>query len=177
MTNTIQELFDDENLSDDTLSDFIVEAKAFRHEETMPKEFTCEGEDEAPALIWRGYPQSTRSFTLLVEDPDAPDPAGPTHTHVHCLIYNIPPDCHELPAGFTPLPEGAAFGRNGWDRTDYGGPCPPKGTHRYFFKVFALDDPLDLAPGASKEEVERAMGGKVLGVAYLIGLYRKQAAA
>lgn len=155
-------------------SDFTLESPAFSHLESIPKHFTCEGSDVAPYLIWYGHPQATRSFALIVDDPDAPDPAAPERTYVHCVIFNLPPDCTELHEGFEDLPEGAVFGTNDWGRLGYGGPCPPKGNHRYFFKLYALNDPLELPEGATKSDVLAAMEGKVLGHATLVGLYEKR---
>lgn len=159
-----------------TQAEFCLESPAFPALNNIPRQFTCEGEDKAPALLWYGYPQSTRSFALVVDDPDAPDPKAPKRTHTHAVVYNIPNDVHELPEGFS-LPEGATFGKNDWGKLAYGGPCPPVGTHRYFFKLYALSDPLDLPEGASKGEVEAAMQGKILACAELVGLYAKERAA
>ncbi|RZA00629.1 MAG: YbhB/YbcL family Raf kinase inhibitor-like protein [Proteobacteria bacterium] len=160
-----------------TDANFNLESPSFAPLNPIPARFTCEGDDIAPYLMWHGYPQSVRSFALIVDDPDAPDPANPQRTHTHAVLFNIPSDCHELPEGFDPLPEGATFGNNDWNNPAYGGPCPPVGTHRYFFKLYALNDPLDLAPGATKAEVVAAMHGKVLAHAELIGFYEKQGAA
>jgi Raf kinase inhibitor-like YbhB/YbcL family protein len=165
---------------EDTMStnaEFCLESPAFAQLNSIPRQFTCEGEDTAPFLIWHGYPQSTRAFALIVDDPDAPDPQAPKRTHTHAVIYNLPNDVSELPEGFEPLPEGAHFGKNDWGNLSYGGPCPPVGTHRYFFKMYALNDPLDLPEGATKDEVMAAMQGKILACAELVGLYAKDQAA
>jgi Raf kinase inhibitor-like YbhB/YbcL family protein len=148
---------------------------AFRHEETIPREYTCDGEDVAPALEWSAAPQGTRSFALIVDDPDAPDPKHPKMTWVHWVLYNIPPACHGLPRGAraADLPAGAKEGLNDWKRTGYGGPCPPIGRHRYFHKLYALDAVLPDLGRPTKAQLEKAMAGHILGQAELVGTYQR----
>lgn len=148
----------------------------FFHNREIPTRFTCEGADVSPALEWDDVPNGTQSFALIVDDPDAPDPAKPLRTYVHWVLYNIPPDARRLPAEVEPageLPSGAEPGLNDWDRTGYGGPCPPKGRHRYFFKLYALDTLLPDLNRPRKADLERAMKGHVLDQAEIIGTYQK----
>lgn len=143
----------------------------------IPSVHTCDGTDVAPALRWSGAPVGTKSFVLIVDDPDAPDPAAPKRTYVHWVLYDIPADAAGLPeaAESANLPAGTREGVNDWDRTGYGGPCPPIGRHRYFFKLSALDTRLGDLGRAKKTDVERAMQGHVLAHAELIGTYQHPA--
>lgn len=138
----------------------------------IPKKFTCESEDVSPALNWSGAPEGTKSFALIMQDPDAP-----VGTFVHWVLYNIPADASGLPEGVPQdevLTDGSVQGLNGFDKIGYNGPCPPPGNpHRYFFLLHALDTTLDLAPGASRDQVKKAMKGHVLGSATLIGTYQR----
>jgi Raf kinase inhibitor-like YbhB/YbcL family protein len=149
----------------------VVTSPAFNEGESIPALYTCTGDDLSPELAWSGAPENTRSFALIMDDPDAPG-----RTWVHWVVYNLPGDTAGLPQGVASdndLPGDAMQGRNSWRRNDYGGPCPPSGTHRYFFKLYALDTSLDLDPGASKEDVLGAMEGHVLAEGHLMGTYRK----
>ena len=148
---------------------------AFVHNGAIPKEYTCEGEDRSPPLAWTGLPSGTRSLALIVDDPDAPDPAHPRMTWVHWVVFNIPPELAALPAGAAKrIPAGIRQGLNDWQRTDYGGPCPPVGRHRYFHKLYALDLLLDNLPASvTKAALEKAMQGHILARAELVGTYRK----
>jgi Raf kinase inhibitor-like YbhB/YbcL family protein len=146
-------------------------SSAFAAGAAIPTRHTCEGEDIAPPLAWRDAPPGTRSYALIVDDPDAPDPAAPQRTWVHWVLYDLPAGTLALPEG--PLPAGVREGRNDWQRTGYGGPCPPVGRHRYFFKLYALDALLGDLGAASKADVEQAMQGHVLGQAELLGTYEK----
>jgi hypothetical protein len=142
----------------------------------IPALFTCEGRDLSPALDWTGVPETAQSLVLIVDDPDAPDPAAPKTTWVHWVLYDLPPTARGLPqdVAASGLPAGTKQGTNDWRRTGYGGPCPPIGRHRYFFKLFALDVVLpDLGP-AAKSRVEAAMNGHVIAKAELIGTYQKK---
>jgi Raf kinase inhibitor-like YbhB/YbcL family protein len=149
---------------------------AFAHGDEIPVRCTCEGEDLAPALAWDGVPDGTRSLALIVDDPDAPDPAAPKMTYVHWVLYNLPPGVGGLPEGVTSdeLPVGTREGLNDWKRTGYGGPCPPIGRHRYFHKLYALDAVLPHLSRATKPALEAAMAGHVLGHAELMGTYQKK---
>src|SRR5262245_38535256 len=119
-----------------------ISSPAFTSGGLIPGKYTCDGEDRAPALSWDGVPSTVQSLAIIVDDPDAPDPKAPKRTWVHWVLYNIAPGETGLPEGGTPLPPGAQEGMNDWKRTGYGGPCPPIGRHRYFFKLFALDTVL-----------------------------------
>lgn len=147
---------------------------AFAAGTEIPRQYTCEGDDLAPPLRWGGVPDRTRSLALVVDDPDAPDPAAPKMTWVHWVLFDIPPGATEIPEGGLPLPDGAREGSNDWHRTGYGGPCPPLGRHRYFFKLYALDTLLPDLHKPTKAELERAMQGHVLAQAQLVGTYQKQ---
>jgi Raf kinase inhibitor-like YbhB/YbcL family protein len=140
----------------------------------IPARYTCEGEDTAPPLAWSGVPDGTRSLALIVDDPDAPDPAKPQRVWAHWVLYDIPPSGAGLPEGAEPLPAGTHEGQNDWNRTGYGGPCPPIGRHRYFFKLYALDATLGDLRSPKKVALEQAMQGHVLAQCELMGTYQKQ---
>jgi len=147
-----------------------VESSAFGMNGSIPVQFTCEGDDIAPPLSWGTPPDGTKSIAILVEDPDAPNPAAPERTFVHCVITGIPPTATSWRG--SQLPDGASFGTNDWGKRAWNGPCPPIGRHRYFFKVYALDISLD-APGLSKLELVAAIKGHILAQGELIGTYEK----
>ncbi len=155
-----------------------IRSPAFQPNGSIPAKYTCDGDDLAPALEWSGVPEGTQSLALIVDDPDAPDPAAPKMTYVHWVLDDIPPSATGLPEGATSrdLPEGTREGQNDWKRTGYGGPCPPIGRHRYFFKLHALGTRLgQLGAGGppTKQDVEAAMAGHVLAAAELVGTYQK----
>jgi len=153
----------------------VITSPAFPHEGSIPAAFTCEGDDRSPALEWSGVPAGAQSLALIVDDPDAPDPAAPKMTYVHWVLYDIPCDSTGLPEGVAQraLPAGTREGRNDWKRTGYGGPCPPIGRHRYFFKLYALDTTMPDLGAATKQELEAAMQGHVRAQATLMGTYEK----
>ncbi len=155
---------------------FNISSSAFSHQEGIPDRYTCEGEDQSPPLQWSELPAGTRSLALIVDDPDAPDPAAPRMTWVHWVLYNIAPDVAGLPEAVTnaDLPAGTGEGLNDWQRTGYGGPCPPIGRHRYFHKLYALDTVLDFADTPTKAQLEATMQGHILAQAELIGTYQRQ---
>ncbi|HEX5581274.1 MAG TPA: YbhB/YbcL family Raf kinase inhibitor-like protein [Gemmatimonadaceae bacterium] len=148
---------------------------AFQHMGEIPVQYTCDGPDTAPALEWSNAPEGTRSFALIVDDPDAPDPAKPQRTYVHWVLHDIPSTASGLREGVTAgtLPEGTREGSNDWGRKGYGGPCPPIGRHRYFFKLYALDTQLGDLGTPTKADVEAAMKGHVLESAELVGTYQR----
>jgi hypothetical protein len=148
---------------------------AFVHGGAIPALFTCEGADRAPALAWSALPPGTKSLALIVDDPDAPDPKAPKRVYVHWVLYNLPAGDGGLAEGVGAkgLPAGTAEGRNDWQRTGWGGPCPPIGRHRYFFKLYALDRRLEGLGQATKSELLAAMEGHVLAQAELMGTYEK----
>jgi Raf kinase inhibitor-like YbhB/YbcL family protein len=139
----------------------------------IPQKHTCEGKDVSPPLAWSGAPHGTQAFALIVDDPDAPDPAAPRVTWVHWVLGNIPATEAALVEGVQSLPAGTVQGLNDWKRTGYSGPCPPVGRHRYFHKLYALDAPLELLR-PTRAELERAMRGHVLAQAELVGTYQKK---
>jgi Raf kinase inhibitor-like YbhB/YbcL family protein len=149
---------------------------SFTHGGAIPRQFTCQGRDVAPKLEWADVPKGARSLALIVDDPDAPDPSKPQRTWVHWVLYNIPVSASGLPEAATHehLPGGAREGLNDWRRKGYGGPCPPIGRHRYFFKLYALDTVLEGLTHPTKAELEKAMDGHVLAKAELIGTYAKE---
>jgi len=153
---------------------FKLTSAAFSEGGSIPTVYTCEGKDISPPLAWTGAPAGTRSFAIIVDDPDAPDPAHPKMTYVHWVAYNIPATVTELAegAGKGAMPAGASEGLNDWKKAEFGGPCPPIGTHRYFFKLSALDTTLTLSH-PTKSDLETAMKGHVLGTAQLMGTYHK----
>jgi hypothetical protein len=149
---------------------------AFTEGASIPSAYTCEGKDVSPPLSWSGVPAGTQSLVLIVDDPDAPDPAAPQRTWVHWVLYNLPPDATGLPEAVSAdrLPPGTEVGFNDWERADFGGPCPPIGRHRYFHKLYALDTRLTgLASPPNKQAVVAAMEGHVLAQATLMGTYLK----
>jgi Raf kinase inhibitor-like YbhB/YbcL family protein len=151
-------------------------SSSFAHEGRIPRAHTCEGEDASPPLAWTGVPARTASLVLIVDDPDAPDPSAPRMTWVHWVIYDLPPTTRDLAAGVSApeqLPPGARLAGNDFRRTAWGGPCPPIGRHRYFFKLYALDRALGNLGAAGKADVERAMQGHILAEAVLMGTYQK----
>ena len=154
-------------------------SSTFAHGGEIPSRCTCEGEGLAPALAWAGLPPGTKSLALIVDDPDAPDPARPRTTYVHWVLYDLPPSSGGLPEGVTSggLPAGTREGLNDWKRTGYGGPCPPVGRHRYFHKLYALDAVLPDLGTPTKRALEAAMAGHVLGHAELMGTYQKKGSA
>ena len=150
-----------------------ITSSAFVHQGPIPKRYTCEGLDISPPLAWSGVPTGTRSLALIVDDPDAPDPAAPRMTWVHWVLYNLPADCTGLPEAVQSLPPGTQEGINDDHRAGYDGPCPPVGRHRYFHKLYALDVVLPDLKQPTGKILEQAMKGHVLAEAQLIGLYQK----
>jgi Raf kinase inhibitor-like YbhB/YbcL family protein len=151
-----------------------LKSSAFDHLAAMPKQFTCDGDDISPALNWSNIPEKTRSLALIVDDPDAPDPAAPKMIWVHWVLYNIPSTTTGLAEKIAPgnLPSGTLQGKNDWQQTGYRGPCPPIGRHRYFFKLYALDAELPDLQSPNKAQLEQAMAGHIIGHAELIGTYQ-----
>jgi len=139
----------------------------------IPAKYTCDGQDTAPPLEWSGVPAKAESLALIVDDPDAPDPAAPKMRFVHWVLYNIPADVRALPEGASPdgLPEGACEGKNDFKKSGYGGPCPPIGRHRYVFTLYALDKSFNNAGPVSKSELEAAMKTHVIEKTETIGTY------
>jgi Raf kinase inhibitor-like YbhB/YbcL family protein len=148
---------------------------AFAAGHDIPSDYTCEGGDVSPRLDFSGVPSAAKSLVLIVDDPDAPDPAAPKMTWVHWVLYNLPPGTKRLNEAIEAdeLPGGTLEGKNDWKRTGYGGPCPPIGRHRYFFKLFALDIMLPNLNQPTKGQLEKAMEGHILEKAELIGTYQK----
>jgi len=148
---------------------------AFSDRASIPDLYTCDGENVAPPLGWSGAPPRTTSFALIVDDPDAPDPAAPKRTFVHWVLYDIPASVRELAegAGGAALPDGAREGVNDRGRAGYSGPCPPVGRHRYFFKLYALDTTLGDLGSPTKADLERVMKDHVLERAEIVGTYQR----
>jgi hypothetical protein len=152
-----------------------ISSTAFADHGEIPAQHTCEGADRAPPLAFADVPPAAKSLALIVDDPDAPDPAAPKMTWVHWIVYDIPPATPGLPEGGA-LPSGARDGLNDWKRIGYGGPCPPVGRHRYFFKLYALDTRLSFAHPPTKQQLEQAMKGHVLAHAELVGTFARRGA-
>ena len=150
---------------------FELKSTAFTQGGNIPQKFTCDGPDVSPALSWNEPPGGTKSISLIMDDPDAP--AG---TWVHWVLYDVAAPARELAENVPKdqeLPNGARQGRNDFGRIGYGGPCPPRGaTHRYFFKLYALDAKTNLKPGATKAELEKAMQGHIVAQAELMGRFK-----
>ena len=156
---------------------FAITSPSFTHDGEIPVKYTCEGGDTSPPLAWTGVPEGTKSFALIVDDPDAPDPAAPQRTWVHWVVYDLPGDARSIAEGAAKsgLPQGSREALNDWKKPTYGGPCPPIGRHRYFHKLYALDTVLpDLGPNAAKVELLKNMQGHVLGSTQVIGTYEKK---
>ena len=150
-------------------------SSAFAHGAAIPRRYTCDGDDVSPPLAWTGVPAGAKSLALIVDDPDAPDPKAPKMTWIHWVLYDLPFTAAGLAEGVASrdLPAGTREGVNDWKRTGYGGPCPPRGRHRYFHKLYALDTALgDLGP-ITKARLESAMQVHVLAQAELVGTYER----
>lgn len=148
-----------------------LESTAFGANEMIPFLYTCDGQDISPELRWDAPPPGTQSLALIVDDPDAP-----SGIFVHWVLYDLPPETRHLPQAVaaTPiLPDGGTQGKNDFGKLGYGGPCPPSGVHRYFFKLYALDRELELKSGATKAQLEAAIDGHILAAAELIGRYAR----
>jgi Raf kinase inhibitor-like YbhB/YbcL family protein len=148
-----------------------LQSPAFKANGNIPQKYTCDGQNISPPLYWGTIPGGTESLALIADDPDAPN-----GTWVHWVLFNLPPDTKELQEQFPPdkeLANGARQGTNDFQKIGYGGPCPPDGPHRYYFKIYALDTTLDLQPGATKAEVMSAMDEHELAVGTLIGKYKR----
>ncbi|MHC4087350.1 MAG: YbhB/YbcL family Raf kinase inhibitor-like protein [Planctomycetota bacterium] len=149
-----------------------ITSSAFEHEALIPPKYTCDGDDISPPLQWDAVPEGTKSITIISDDPDAP-----MGTWVHWVLFNLPADTTQLHENIPPdeiLPNGARQGITDFGRIGYGGPCPPSGTHRYFFKIYALDTKLDLSAGAVKSDLLNAMEGHILAEGQLMGKYKRQ---
>lgn len=151
---------------------FEIKSSAFAANSTIPSKYTCDGSDVSPPLSWKDVPAGTKSFALISDDPDAP-----VGTWVHWVMWNIPSTVSSLKEGMeksASLSDGTKQGMSDFKRPGYGGPCPPGGTHRYFFKLYALDTTLDLPANATKAQLEVAMKGHILGQTQIIGTYSRQ---
>jgi len=147
---------------------------AFGTGQEIPSKYTCEGVDDSPEVPWSGAPANTRSFALIVDDPDAPDPKAPKMVWVHWVLYDIPPTTTSLPEKTKKAPAGAHDGLNDWKKTGWNGPCPPIGRHRYYFKLYALDTVLGDRGPITKAQLEAAMSGHILEQAETMGTYHKK---
>jgi len=147
---------------------------AFGTGQEIPSKYTCEGVDDSPEVRWSGAPANTKSFALIVDDPDAPDPKAPKMVWVHWVLYDIAPTTSSLPERTKKAPSGAHDGLNDWNKTGWNGPCPPIGRHRYFFKLYALDTVLGDRGPITKAQLEAAMSGHILEQAETMGTYQKK---
>jgi hypothetical protein len=148
-----------------------IKSSSFNHEDMIPAKYTCDGQNISPPLSWSGAPEKTKSFALICDDPDAP-----VGLWVHWVIFDMPASVNSLPEKTSRQAEIAGTGKNGKNtsgRFGYDGPCPPGGTHRYFFKLYALDTTLNLPPGLKKDELLEAMKGHILSEAQLMGRYKR----
>lgn len=154
------------------MNNIIITSNAFHQGGSIPVKYTCDGENISPPLTWSGIPSNTQSIALIMEDPDAPG-----GIFVHWIIFNIPSFLTELPEDIPKFPvivDGIQQRTTSFGTIGYGGPCPPRGeTHRYFFKIFALDIRLTLPPGASKSDILREMNGHILSTEEFIGFYKR----
>jgi Raf kinase inhibitor-like YbhB/YbcL family protein len=145
---------------------FTLESPAFKSNSLIPEKFTCKGDDKSPPLVWRDIPAGTKSFVLIVEDPDAPKGVW-----THWILFNIPVDVLQLDAG-SPVPPGATQGKNSWGTLGYRGPCPPVGAHSYHFKLYAISKELNFGENITREVLLDAITGYVVGSTELIGIYQ-----
>jgi len=156
----------------------VLTSSALQPQGEIPGRYTCEaaGHEVSPPLYWSGVPPAAKSLALVVDDPDAPDPKAPKMTWVHWVLYNLPPTATGLAEAVAAqdLPPGTHEGLNDWKKTGYGGPCPPIGRHRYFFKLYALDIVLPDLERPTKAQLEKAIEGHVVAQAELVGTYEKQ---
>jgi Raf kinase inhibitor-like YbhB/YbcL family protein len=157
----------------ETIMAMEINSAAFADGGTIPTQYTCQGNNLSPPLSWAGIPEQAKSLVLIIDDPDAPDPQAPKMTWVHWVLYNLPPENSGLPEAAKKLPPGTEQGLNSWNKTGYGGPCPPIGRHRYFHKLYALDTVLTELNRPTKALVEQAMAGHILEQAEMIGTYQK----
>lgn len=155
---------------------FRLTSPSFEEGGEIPREHTCDGEDVSPALEWSGVPEGARSLALVVDDPDAPDPAAPKMTWVHWVLYDLPAAAAGLPraAREEDLPSGTRRGLNDWKRPTYGGPCPPVGRHRYFHRLYALDVQLGDLGTPTRGALQEAIAGHVLDETHLMGTYERK---
>ncbi len=151
----------------------LLTSTAFTHNGEIPSLYTCDERDVSPPLAWKDVPETAKSLVLIVDDPDAPDPKAPKMTWIHWVLYNIPPNVDNLQQDITSsdLPLGTLEGMNSWKRTDYGGPCPPIGRHRYFHKLYALDEVLPDLKNPTKARLLAQMSGHIIATAELVGTY------
>ena len=148
-----------------------ITSTVFSEGSMIPKGYTCDGEDVSPPLAWTGIPEGTKSLALICDDPDAP-----VGTWVHWVLFNMPANIKELPANIPPekiIENGAKHGKNDFRKLGYGGPCPPGGTHRYYFKLYALDTEINLESGINKAQLLKAMEGHILAEGQLMGRYKR----
>ncbi|MGE5323657.1 MAG: YbhB/YbcL family Raf kinase inhibitor-like protein [Actinomycetota bacterium] len=153
---------------------FQLTSKAFQAQGNIPSQFTCEGRNISPELSWSGAPEGTKTFALVLHDPDAPHPGG----YTHWVAFNIPATVKGVPENApknTEFPGGGVQGKNDAGKNGYTGPCPPSGTHRYYFQLYAVDGQIELGSGARKDDLEKALKGHVLGQTELMGMYKKGA--
>ncbi|KAF5036036.1 hypothetical protein DSECCO2_579230 [anaerobic digester metagenome] len=156
------------NCSNSKTMEISITSTAFKNDSLIPSRYTCDGANVSPQLSWTNAPENTKSFALICDDPDAP-----SKTWVHWMVFNIPAETHAIAEGADSV-AGAQYGKNDFGKTNYGGPCPPSGTHHYHFKVYALDCMLPLKNGANKKEIEDAMKGHILAQGELVGLYSRK---
>jgi Raf kinase inhibitor-like YbhB/YbcL family protein len=151
-----------------------ISSPAFKANQLIPQQYTCDGRDVSPPLAWSEVPAQAKSLVLIVEDPDAPDPAAPKMVWVHWVLYNLPVASAGLAEAIaaSALPSGTGEGVNDWKRTGYGGPCPPIGRHRYYFRLYALDTVLPDLHKPTKAKLLQAMSGHVLAEADVVGTYQ-----
>jgi Raf kinase inhibitor-like YbhB/YbcL family protein len=161
-----------------TPTNMQITSTTFAEGQPIPQKYTCQGQDISPSLKWTNAPADTKSYALIADDPDAPDPRAPKMTWVHWVLYDLPATTTELAEDVTKAPtlsNGAKQGINDFKHIGYGGPCPPPGgAHRYYFKLYALDKMLELEPGATKSKLLEAMQGHTLAEAQLMGTYQRK---
>jgi len=148
-----------------------ITSSAFSEGSMIPRQYTCDGDDVSPPLAWTGVPDGTKSLALICDDPDAP-----MGTWVHWVLFNIPASIKELPGNITSeriIKNSAKHGKNDFRKFGYGGPCPPGGTHRYYFRLYALDTEINLEPGITKAELVKAIEGHILDEGQLMGRYKR----
>ncbi|MEC4673611.1 MAG: YbhB/YbcL family Raf kinase inhibitor-like protein [Nitrospirota bacterium] len=157
------------------MTTMILSSTAFNHNGEIPSLYTCDGRDISPPLAWKGVPEAAKSLVLIVDDPDAPDPKAPKMTWVHWVLYNLPPNVDNLQQALksSNLPSGTLEGLNDWKRTGYGGPCPPIGRHRYYHKLYVLDEVLPDLETPTKAKLEAVIDEHIIAIAELVATYKR----
>ncbi len=163
---------ENKNIEEKNMENISIVSEAFKEGANIPSEYTCDGKNISPALSWNGIPEETKSIALIMDDPDAP-----SGTFVHWLLYNLPSETKKLEKGFPKediFRDGTTHGKTSFGNIGYGGPCPPSGSHRYYFRIYAIDKKLDLLPRATRNQIDDAIKGHIIAKGELMGRYKRR---